>query len=75
MTDWEHTPSPGPGGLILGALCLIGAGAGLVVVVAGSGWDAFAWACTGVTLLGAVLLAVGAIRVLRARRGGRTGDA
>lgn len=76
MTDWEHTPTPGSGGLILGgALCLIGGGAGLVFVVPTSGWDAFAWVCAGAAFLGAVLLAVGAIRVLRARRGGRIGDA
>lgn len=70
MTDWEHRPTPGPGGSILGgALCLIGGGAGLAVVVPGSGWDAFAWVCAGVALLGAVLLTVGGIKVLRTRRG------
>lgn len=70
MTDWEHKPTPGPGGSILGgALCLIGGGAGLAVVVPGSGWDAFAWVCVGVALLGAVLLTVGGTALFRARRG------
>ncbi|WP_407358954.1 hypothetical protein LTA6_001257 [Microbacterium sp. LTA6] len=69
MTDWEHTPTPGAGGPLLGgALCLIGGGAGLVVLVPGSGWVVVAWFSAGVVLLGAVLLTVGGIKLLRARR-------
>ena len=70
MTDWEHTPTPGAGGSLLGgALCLIGGGAGLVVLVPGSGWDVVVWFSAGVVLLGAVLLTVGGIKLVRARRG------
>lgn len=70
MTDWEHTPTPGPGGPVLGgALCLIGGVGSLAVLVPSVGWDELAWFCAGVALLGAVLLTVGSTKLLRARRG------
>ena len=70
MTDWEHSPTPGPGGPLLGgAVCLIGGGIALAMIAPSIGWaDGLTWLCAGLALFGAVLLSIGIGMLVRARR-------